>query len=447
MKFKLRCEAIKEFDPQKGGYVKCNHELAVDSSQVGSLVRCPSCGNDIEVIDPSMMGAGIQPPTQSTDKDQASSDLIDIPTLAEPQTDTPKGQALEDLPPGDKGQASLNKGQASPNKGQASLDKGQAPLDKGQAFDDLVPDAKNPLKSDKNGLPPATSEEPAVDLMTELPNQKMSGMDSAAASTAFLAPASATPEGPGGELKKESYNQTSGPVLQQASFDRSNTCHKCGTLLEEKEPVCPNCKTARRAVYVDKKDRKAFSKKGPFGFQLWLDGITKRKKQEDFDWLSALSFVFSIILMGAGLTFFLFAGIAGKIVGPMVAFFGFALFTGLRYWSAARKNPRTRIPLLGKVTWTIILYLVRTMKFSKVSPEKFLNKNAEEEFGNQDLAAMKNLDQFRVIDLEGTNVTDDGLLFLYDCRGIKYLVLRNTDVSPDSVHDLQQTIPKTWIWY
>ncbi len=57
------------------------------------------------------------------------------------------------------------------------------------------------------------------------------------------------------------------------------------------------------------------------------------------------------------------------------------------------------------------------------------------------------LNQYQMIDLEGSEITDEGLVHLYNMRGIRFLVVRETAVSEEAVQDLQQTIPRAWIWY
>lgn len=434
MKFKIRCESIKEFDAEKGAYVKCNSEVSVDSTQVGTLVRCPNCGNDVEVIDPSLVSSA-QAATGGSPAESADDDWID----EKPSMAKSGGESISSVPQSTTSQTHADQAHAKtarpdPSPDNATADQGTAATeDDADGVIDFVTDT-GPLESTKTPPKPAVSK-PVVSKQTETPTVM---------SPSFAAP---TQTNPAGELKKESFDQAAAPMLRATTFDRSNCCRKCGTLLEEKQPVCPNCQTRRQARYVDKKDRKPFSRKGPFGFQLWLDSITKGPTDPNsINWLAIIAYTFAILLMGSGLFLIIFGGVSGIFVGPFMIFAGFALFTAVRYWGKARENPRTPVPVLGQVTWVVMLFLIRNLRFSRVKPEKRFDKKGDASFGDEELAAMKNLGKFRVIDLEGTSVTDEGIVSLFDLRGIEYLVLRNTEVTADGAHDLQQTIPKTWIW-
>ena len=251
------------------------------------------------------------------------------------------------------------------------------------------------------------------------------------------------------ELKKESVNDIQTQTLTQSTFSRDNSCHKCGTLLAEKQATCPNCKSPRRAAFVNKEDRKALTKKGPFGFQLWLSSITNsRSKNSEVNYFVIMCYIVSVLFIGSGIAFMIFAGIAGIFVGAIVGIGGFCLFMGTQFWSQSAKNPRTPIPWIGNVAWSMFLYFIRQGKFKKFKASVVLDKyGLEEPYGDRELISDPNLNKYKVIDLEGTDISDAGLLYLYDLRGIQYLVVRNTNVTSDAVHDLHQTIPKTWIWY
>ena len=93
------------------------------------------------------------------------------------------------------------------------------------------------------------------------------------------------------------------------------------------------------------------------------------------------------------------------------------------------------------------MFFVRKIKIARFPEGKVLDKNGDEDFGDADLIQMKDLAKYKAVDLDGTSVSDEGLLYLYNVRGIQFLIVRNTNVTPDGAHDLQQTIPKTWIWF
>ena len=73
-------------------------------------------------------------------------------------------------------------------------------------------------------------------------------------------------------------------------------------------------------------------------------------------------------------------------------------------------------------------------------------KVREKMFGDYELPELENLHRCQVLDLQGTNVTDQGLLHLYSLKHLQCLVLRKTKVSPEGVFRLQQSFPRLWIW-
>ena len=391
MKFNIYCSAIKEFDAEKNAYVRCQHEIQVDSAQIGSLIKCPQCGNDVEVTNPNVMSSL----PEATDSNN------NLPT----NDDDILG---EKVATGDQGTMEL-----AQDLDAASL-----------------------------------HESGVVDLVTEIPGT-FEATDPLMPAPIVDPAQGAHSAQPDSELRKESPNAVKTPVLTQTSFGRTNSCHKCGTLLEEKQAVCPNCKADRRAAYVDKGDRKVYSKAGPFGFQLYLASITnsKRLEQDENSLFTAVCYVVSVLLFGAGIAFVVFAGVPGFFIGLPTAFVGFSLFTGLWYWGKTKKDPRAKMPLLGEVYWAVVLFFVRKIKIARFPEGKVLDKNGDEDFGDADLIQMKDLAKYKAVDLDGTSVSDEGLLYLYNVRGIQFLIVRNTNVTPDGAHDLQQTIPKTWIWF
>ncbi len=397
MKFKIKCKSIKEFSPDQGSYVKCDCEIEVESSQVGTLVRCPQCGNGVEVINPNMMGAP-DPLLGSSDED-----LLDPKSSQQTSgVDSPAIDILHDP--------------IESPKSSKGISVEEQPQEVDLLEEEII--GQNDLTS--TGTPPPTSFDVPQTNSNE-PN------DSPTQTSAILEPTS---------------------TLAFADYGRENSCHKCGTLLEEKQPVCPNCKTQRRAAFVDKAHRKPFSTRGPFGFQLWLKSMTtSRTPGNDSNLFSVVSYIMSVLMMGSGIAFIIFAGIIGVFVGLLTTGLGYCLFVGLRFWGKSSKDPRTPIPAVGQVIWVILLFGIRQFRFNTISQSAKLIRKFDEDFGDRELKAINDLNKYHVIDLEGTKITDESLLFLYNLRGIEYLVLRNTEVTTDAVHDLQQTVPKTWIWY
>lgn len=68
-------------------------------------------------------------------------------------------------------------------------------------------------------------------------------------------------------------------------------------------------------------------------------------------------------------------------------------------------------------------------------------------FTDARLAAKTDLEEFHVIDIEGTGVTDEGLQNLEQMPFLEILILKKTNVTAGGVANLQSTNPDACIWY
>jgi DNA-directed RNA polymerase subunit RPC12/RpoP len=68
------------------------------------------------------------------------------------------------------------------------------------------------------------------------------------------------------------------------------------------------------------------------------------------------------------------------------------------------------------------------------------------EFGDDDLMAMEDIFDFQVLDLEGTSISDRGLLHLAGCDRLQFVVLRRTQVTRKGVVRLQSMLPQVLVW-
>lgn len=172
--------------------------------------------------------------------------------------------------------------------------------------------------------------------------------------------------------------------------------------------------------------------------------MNRTKENQSFFKFVGYAFIFLSIGFGSFLT--IFGGLLGLFIGIPTAGAGILFALVNFYFEQMRKNPRMKLPAIGKFAWNITLTICRVTLFKKINEKQRLNKS-NSEFGDQDIQSLRGINQFRLVDLESTSITDQSLLHFHNVLGIRYLVLKNTNVTEDAVHDLQQTIPKTWIWY
>ncbi|MEE2642313.1 MAG: hypothetical protein VX768_16905 [Planctomycetota bacterium] len=419
MKFQLRCESIREYDPEKQAYLKCNRVIDVDSSQVGTLVPCPACGNDVEVVNPGMLGMN------STEFDSSSATGQD-PGFARDVAGA--GNLSDPLTPVQR---------TGPKNGEQPGETAYQP-DNGLMTGDIL---NSPFENRQGTKAPAPA---FVDPVTEIvdPRNRAGRNDTPVSKDRKNSTPAQAAE------KKGRMDQVLPAALTPSDFNRQNCCQKCGAQLEEKQPVCPKCQTPRQAAYVDREHRKPGNQKGPFGFQLWLFSLTTgRDDRAEGSWFVVLSIFFPLLMLATGGFLFLYGGLLGIPIGIAACFAGYTGLTAFLYWSRALKNPRTRVPVLGKVAWVILLFLCRNLRFRTYKRKAVLDRRYDEKFGDQQLADLRDIKKLRVLDLDGSGITDAGLLYLHQMRGIHFLVLNNTRLTENAVHELQQTIPKTWIWY
>ena len=157
-------------------------------------------------------------------------------------------------------------------------------------------------------------------------------------------------------------------MLQVASFSREAICHKCGTLLQTAEPKCPNCQSPRRAAYVNAKDRVIPRKSGPLGFQYYVDSLMNRSKENEtiFKFFGYAIVLFATCL---GLFLILVGGFIGLFAGIVIAGSAISVAYFNFHWERMRKNPRMKLPAIGKVVWNMALSICRMTVFKKVNSE------------------------------------------------------------------------------
>lgn len=388
MQFEIQCSAIKEFDAATQSYRQCGQKIIVDTTLIGTLVQCPSCENDVEVQTPSQL------------------------------TSVPHTTTLDQLTPEEMPESSSTS---------QSTDLSSRPVSPANAQPD-----NHPIL--------ATDHKPDI-LSNATISQTPIGADN---TTPNLHPTAA----PSPNLAVRSNNttsQSSVPVLQPASFTREATCHKCGALLLANQPKCPTCQTPRRAAFVKAEDRVIPKKRGPFGFQYHLDSIMNRTTENE-SFFKFVGYAFIFLSIGSGLFLTILGGVLGLFIGIPTAGAGIVFALVNFYFEQMRKDPRMKLPAIGKLSWNITLSICRMTIFKKVNEKHCLDKS-NSDFSDQDIQSLRGINQFRLVDLEGTQITDQCLLHFHNVPGIRYLVLKNTNVTDDAVHDLQQTIPKTWIWF
>lgn len=117
--------------------------------------------------------------------------------------------------------------------------------------------------------------------------------------------------------------------------------------------------------------------------------------------------------------------------------------------SAAPDSTINQDPLSGFL-WYAVLAVQRTIGWREAR-WPFRSTRAltlhDPTFTDADLAELNGLHDFETLDLEGTQVSNEGLRHLETMKHLRFLVFRRTQVTAAGVQRLQPALPQAWIWY
>ena len=219
--------------------------------------------------------------------------------------------------------------------------------------------------------------------------------------------------------------------------------------------VCPNCR-APSAIDEDLCDACGFHK--ILGKVIDLDGVVRRnsatglervvRKQLAGDetpssallWFKILAAFMLVTICMACLGVWWWIGVA-VLAGGYAAF----------HFRSKAADPASEVnadPLSGAI-WQSVLILQRAIGWRRLEwplPRLRSLVIRDSAFADEDLATLENLSEFRVLDLEGTAVTNAGLVHLAELRQLEYLVVRRTGVNAAGLQRLQNALRSTWIW-
>lgn len=115
----------------------------------------------------------------------------------------------------------------------------------------------------------------------------------------------------------------------------------------------------------------------------------------------------------------------------------------------AADNSAVNQDVASSFAWTVALNFLRVVGW-RAPDWPFPTTKAltlrDPTFTDQDLSEVEDLTKYETLDLEGTQLSNAGLEFLESHGQLRYLVVRNTDVTIQGVQRLQQAIPKMCIW-
>ena len=416
MLIEIRCGNFSDFDASLGRYVECEEKLIVTNDQLGSTITCSKCHQPVEV--PFDADTQPQPAPQQAEGKPAPMD-----------TEQPKKRSREKR---------TGETRKTPPIGTAAASSPTGSQRK-----------KRPSKTNSARRTTKTSSDKTPRKSRNAPAQNEAGGRAAKKRQPQKASRPSSRVGAGDVMSMDFNGQS---VESNLNVDRKERCRKCGNIsVEGKCTVCRFVEPKFEKLYQPLDDVKI----EVAGFQRWFcrtmsEGVSMKL----VEWAAhiMLGLLGILLLVAAAVC------IAGLGPGPI---FGIILVliilgTSLMYVSFVFKghqflrDPNAELAWFQKPFWNMLLALARMQRWenydSKLKDRRII-KIRDSSFRDREFEGLEGLKACQVLDLQGTAVTDTGLLDLYDLKHLQCVVLKRTNVTHQGVFRLQQSFPRLWIWY
>lgn len=245
------------------------------------------------------------------------------------------------------------------------------------------------------------------------------------------------------EMEFDAGNAAESPT-NSVTHDRIDRCRKCGRPLDSKG-VCRRCNYTKPSMKLAEKELDSIKVK-PAGCQLWLIKILSEGMPIAV-LTSLLHFLFVVLTVGgAALIIFSSGGLVRvALLAALLAAAFFYIALVVKCYQFLR-SPHAKLAWFQRPFWNFVLWSCRRRDWASNIQRTVIDKRGVP-VTDEELDKIENLKDAGVLDLEGTLVTDDAFRFFYRMDRLQCLVLRDTDVTHESVFRLQQTKPNLWIWY
>jgi ribosomal protein L40E len=467
MPIQVVCQGIVRFDKDTGQYVRCGAEFQAPDGLAGKSMRCPTCGEDVPVPKTSPVRT---PAATAAHAAAAKSDPAPSPFSSAPMPPAPPAPPPPPWPsaPSFPHSPSASAMQTAPAAGAAPFVDLFAPA--AAESSTAAPTMERQEKS-------AEEELYSLSPVEEGPRPAAAPHPLAAAQHVYqLGEADEAPE----RAVHSGWCDNCGNDMPSAA----TVCPKCGYqhgaahVVFRKEPtpppamqVCPNCneKLAPGVLLCEacgyhsglKQVFPALAKRQfntneppPTGLEQWVsrqvDGPSPKNAML---WLMGglAVFIGMCVLTLAGLMFLIFGPWALCLLVPG----GFLVLAAIiGFFAYYRKNAGgvldRRRKGLEQAIWVSMLKIMRAIGWRSPAPPFTAYRSLDvrnTNFGDRDLATMKNLSEFEALDLEGTQITDAGLPYLAANPRLKFICVRKTRVTEQGAWSLQRAKADLWVWY
>jgi hypothetical protein len=191
------------------------------------------------------------------------------------------------------------------------------------------------------------------------------------------------------------------------------------------------------------------------GCQRWLQQTMSEGVSVGFIALAGNLLVGAMAVMLGGISGLFLSGVGlGPVVGIALLFLTIVstcFYLGLLFKCRQfMRKPVAQLAWFQKPFWRLLLFFARFMKWERYDSAlkgRRVISIRDRMFGDYDVMELKGIKNVQVLDIQGTNLTDQGLLNLYELKHLQCVVLRRTKVSPEAVFRFQQSFPRLWIWY
>ena len=241
------------------------------------------------------------------------------------------------------------------------------------------------------------------------------------------------------------FEQASG--VSSAAFSSSaNRCPKCGGQFSQ-EGICTLCNFVE-PIQKAQRDRQEKKPVKPAGFQLWLMNLSNDPKNTPlvgYSFFGAFN-LFAVIALAFGI---LSANVAGIILAVLAAFFLVLIWSAFIRTRQLASNPEASLGLFSPL-WEVVLLLARQMKWENYDGRlkgRLILDLRNQNVNDETWPAAAGFKDAQVIDVQGCDISDAGLRHLYGHHNLRCLILKETKVSQTGVANLQQALPRVWIWH
>ena len=223
-------------------------------------------------------------------------------------------------------------------------------------------------------------------------------------------------------------------------------CPKCGGTYNQ-HGICTLCNYAE-PVQKARRDRQQKKSVRPAGFQLWLMQMSNDPKNValvGYSFFAAFNFL-GLLAMVVGI---LSVNLIGALVAVVAAFVLFFLWVAFFKTRQLARDPEASLGVFS-IFWDLTLSFARKGNWQNYDSRfkgRCIIDLRSQQVSDETWPAVSGFKEAQVIDLENCNITDAGLRHLYGHHHLHCLVVKGTQVTQSGIANLQQALPRIWIWH